>query len=91
MSLHYAVISDFSLSHGRPSLVSLSLHSTKEACTLWPLPGSMVRLLSNKHIFPTLKLAHSYIAYLKSRYPNSPVPFPVLDKGQPELFQEVSE
>jgi hypothetical protein len=91
MSLHFAVISDLSFSGCRPSLTGLSLYSTKEACTLWPIPGSLVRLLSNKHIFPTLKLAHSYIAYFKGRYPNSPVPFPVLDKGQPELFQEVSE
>jgi hypothetical protein len=91
MALHYTVISDFTLSNGRPSLVGLSLHSTSEACTLWSLSGSLVRLASNKRIFSTLKEAKHYITCLKGRNPESPVPFPVLDKGQPELFQEVSK
>ena len=90
MSLHYAVISDFSFSGCRPSLIGLSFHTTKKACTKWPVPGSKVKLLCNKRIFPTQEEALSYIAYLYKRYPNSSVPFPVLDKGQLKLFQEVS-
>ena len=89
--MHYQVISDFILTKGRPSLVSLSLHSTQAACTPWPVHGSLARLTSNSRIFPTLKEAYLYITYLLGRYPNSPIPFPVLDKGQPELFREVSK
>jgi hypothetical protein len=91
MSLHFAVISDFSFLGCQPSLTGLCLYSTKEACTPWPVPGSVVRFFCNKQVFPTLKQARFYIAYLKERYRNSPVPFPVLDKGQKELFQEVTE
>ena len=91
MALHYQVTADFSFSKGRPSLAGLSIHSTKAACTLWLVPGSLVRFASNSRIFHTLKEAHSYISYLMGRYPNSPVPFPVLDKGQSDLFSEVSQ
>ena len=90
MALHYQVTAEFCFSSGRPSLAGLSLHSTQAACTLWPVPGSIVKLASISRIFPTLKEAHSYITYLLGLYSNSPVPFPVLDKGQQELFQEVS-
>ena len=86
MALHYQVISDFTLIAGRPSLVGLSLHSTKAACTLFPVFGSLVRFTSNSRIFPTLKLARSYISYLLGRYPNCSIPFPVLDREQPQLF-----
>jgi len=91
MAVHYQVTADFSYSNGRPSLAGLSLHSTKAACTLCLVPGSLVRSASNSRIFHTLKEAHAYISYLMGHYPNSPVPFPVLDKGQKELFSEVSE
>jgi hypothetical protein len=91
MALHFAVIADFSLSRGHPSLVGLEFYSTKEACTLWPVRGSLLKFSCNKHVFHTVKEAHSYIAHLKKTYPNSPVPFPVLDSGQQELFQEVSK
>jgi len=91
MALHFQVTADFIFTKGRPSLAGLSLHSTKAACTQWPVPGSLVRFASISRIFHTLKEARSYIAYLMRRYPDSPVPFPVLDKGQNELFQEVSE
>jgi hypothetical protein len=90
-SLHFAVISDYSFSGCRPSLSGLSLYSTYEACTSWPVSGSLVKIACNKQVFPTLKEAQSYITYLKGRYPASLVPFPVLDKGQPDLFQGVSE
>jgi len=91
MALHYQVTADFSLSNDRSSLAGLSLHSTKVACTQWPVPSSQVRFASNMRIFSTLKEAHSYITYLKGHYPDSPVPFPVLDKGQNDLFSEVSK
>jgi len=91
MAQRYMVISNFSFTKGRPLLVSLSLHSTKAACSKFPLPGSLVRFTSNKRIFSTLKEAKSYITYLLAVYPNSPATFPVLDKEQPELFQEVSK
>jgi hypothetical protein len=88
-SLHFAVIADYSFFGCRPSLAGLSLYSTHEACTLWPVSGSLVKSFCTKRIFSTLKEAHSYIAYLKDRNPNSLIPIPVLDKGQPDLFQEV--
>jgi hypothetical protein len=88
---HYAVIADFTFSGCRPSLRGLSLHSTKEGCTLWPVSGSMVGFSCNKQVFHTLVQARSYITYLLARHPGSNVPFPVLDNGQPDLFQEVSE
>jgi hypothetical protein len=88
MALHYQVTSDFSFTSGHPSLIGLSLNTTSTACTLWPVPGSLVRFASNSRIFHTLKEAHSYITYLMGRYPDSPVLFPVLDKGQKDLFKE---
>jgi len=91
MALHYQVTADFSFSNSRPSLVGLFLYSTSAACTLWPVPGSLVRFTSNSRIFHTLKEAHLYIIYLMGLYKDSPVPFPVLDKGQKDLFSEVSK
>jgi hypothetical protein len=85
------VIADYTLTHGRPSLVSLSLHSTKEACTRWPVSGSLVKFTCNKQVFSTLKEAQVYISYLKERHPTSTVSFPVLDRGQPDFFQGVQE
>jgi len=86
MAWRYQVTADFSFSGCRPLLAGLSLHSTKAACNQWPVPGSLVRFASNARTFPTLKLAHSYISYIMGRYSQCPVPFPVLDKGQQELF-----
>jgi hypothetical protein len=85
------VIADYTPSRGRPSLAGLSLHSTTETCTLWPVSGSLLKLTCNKRVFSTLKEARSYISYLKKRNPSSLVPFPVLDREQPNLFQEVSK
>jgi hypothetical protein len=85
------VIADYAPSRGRPSLIGLSLHSTKEACTLWPVSGSLLKLTCNKRVFSTLKEACSYISYLKKRNPSNLVPFPVLDRGQQDLFQGVSK
>jgi hypothetical protein len=88
MALHYQVIADFKLSSRRPSLVSLSLHSTQAACTSLPILGSLVKFTCISRIFHTQKEAKDYISYLLGRYPNSPATFPVLDKDQKELFEE---
>ena len=90
-TFHFMVIADYTLTRGRPSLVGLSLHSTKEACTLWPVSGSLVKSTCSKWVFSTLKEARSYIGYLKGRHPTSTVPFPVLDMGQPDFYQGVKE
>jgi hypothetical protein len=88
MALRFQVIADFSFSGCRPLLVSLSLHSTRAACTSWPVPVSLFRLTSISRIFHTLKEAQSYTSYLIGRYPQRSVPFPVLDKRQNLLFKE---
>lgn len=90
-SLHFMVIADYTLTRGRPSLVGLSLHSTKESCTPWPVSGSQFKSTCNKWVFSTLKEARSYIGYLKERHPTSTVLFPVLDKGQQDFFIGVSD
>jgi hypothetical protein len=91
MATHYQVIADFSFSGCRPVLVNLSLHSTRAACSSFPFQPEFSKITTVSHIFPTLQNARSYIAYLFRVYPNCPAPFPVLDKGQPDLFQEVSQ
>ena len=90
MSLHYQVISEFSLSQGKPSLVSISLFSTRAACSPLPFLPYEKTYLTISRIFPTLHLAHSYIAYLQGVYKRNPIPPPVLDGGQLELFTEAS-
>ena len=90
MALHFQVIADFTLSHGKPSLTSISIYTTHAACTLFPFCPNPATYLTISRIFPTLQLAHSYIAYLQGVYPCSPIPPPVIDGGQLELFQEVS-
>jgi hypothetical protein len=89
--VHYQVIADFTFTNGKPFLSALSLHSTLETCTLWPFSPPFAKFTANSRIFRTLQMAQSYIAHLKGVYPNSPAPFPVLDKGQSDLFSEVSE
>ena len=86
MTLHYQVTADYSFSKGKPSLIGLSLNSTSAACTNWPIPGSLKKFTSNSRIFKSQKDARSYITYLMGRYPKNSIPFPVLDKGQNELF-----
>ena len=89
MSLHYQVYADFVFIKGKPLLFSTSIYSTHSACT--SLPFCPIENFSNtiSRIFPTLEIAHSYIAYLQGLYPHSPATPPVLDGGQKELFQEV--
>jgi len=86
MGLHFQVYADFVLTQGKPQLVSTAIYSTYDAITtlpIWPNPSSYLTI---SRIFPTLKLAHSYIAYLHGVYPHSLAPPPILDKGQQELF-----
>jgi hypothetical protein len=91
MSLHFQVYADFTLTQGKPQLIGTSISSTHAACSdlpFWPNPATY---LTTSRIFPTLRLAHSYIAHLKGVYPDSPAPPPVLDGGQLDLFQEGSK
>jgi len=89
--LHFQVYADFSLSNGKPQLVSTSISSTNSACTTIPIYPFEHTLLTISRIFPTLQMAKNYIAYLHGVYPHSPAPPPVLDGNQQELFPEVSK
>jgi hypothetical protein len=91
MSLHFQVYSDFTLTKGKPQLVSTSISSTHAACTSWPIQPYDHKPLITSRIFPTLQNAKAYIAYLHGVYPRSPAPPPVLDGGQKELFSEASK
>jgi len=86
MSLHYQVYADFTLTKGKPQLVNLSISSTRAGCSRLPFYPSDFSYLTISRIFPTLKIAHSYIAFLQGLYSDSPAPLPVLDSGQIELF-----
>jgi hypothetical protein len=90
MSIRYQVYADFSLTNGKPQLISTAIFSTHSACSLWPLSPKENSHLTITRIFPTLRNAKSYIAYLHGVYKNSPAPPPVLDSGQQELFKEPS-
>lgn len=91
MALHFQVIADFSLTQGKPSLVSISIYSTQAACTLFPIYPNPATYLTISRIFPTLQLANSYITCLQGVYPHSPIMPPILDSGQLELFTEAPE
>ena len=91
MSLHFQVYATFTLTKGKPQLVSTAIYSTYAACTTLPIFPNPASYLTISRIFPTLKLAHAYIAYLHGVYPHSPALPPVLDPGQQELFMEVSK
>jgi len=86
MSLHFQVYAEFTLTKGKPQLVSASISSTHAACSPFPFYPSAFSLLTISRIFPSLKNAHTYITYLQGLYPDSPAPSPVLDSGQKELF-----
>ena len=90
MSLHFQVYADFTLTNGKPLLVSTAIYSTTAACTKWPILPNPYTSTTISRIFHTLKGAYSYIAYLHRVYPHSPAPPPVLDSGQKELFKELS-
>ena len=84
MKSYYQVCATYKLLSGKPSLVSLSFHTTP---VYFPfLVGSYTSPLSQSRYFRTVKKANNYINYLYLRYPNSTAPRPVLDASQPLLF-----
>jgi hypothetical protein len=84
MKPYYQVDINFTLSHGKPSLVKMALYSTSE---YYPFPvwttGSPLFL---SRFFHTTAEAEQYISYLYTRYPTSTATRPVLDSGQLNLF-----
>jgi hypothetical protein len=90
MATNYQIISNFTLTNGKPLWVKSEIFSTKAACTFQPFRPYPEKCLTISYIFPTMQLVHSYIAHLRKMYPHSPAPPPVLDSGQQELFKELS-
>jgi len=89
MSTYYQVCVSFSLSHGKHSLKSLTLHTTSEYFPF--MVPSHSSNLSLSRFFLILPQAEEYISYIFSRYPNSGIPRPVLDSNQIQLFSEVKK
>jgi hypothetical protein len=85
-SVHYQVIAEIKLTHGKPQLISTSLFTTSAPCTALPIFENSVLIQSR--IFPTLKSANSFIVSLYGAYPHSPAPPPLSDNGQEYLFKE---
>jgi len=85
MALHYQVNTEYKLTHGKPSLIDLSLNSTKSAITTFSVMSDY-SMLKTYRIFRTLNEAQNYIVYLKDVYKNYTYPPPVLDSGQKNLF-----
>ena len=85
MATHYQVDTEYKLTHGKPSLIDLSLNSTKSAITTIPVMSGY-SILKTYRIFRTLKEAQNFIAYLKGIYKNYTATLPVLDSGQKILF-----
>jgi len=79
MSLHFQTYAEFSLTSGKPYLISTSISSTHAACTSIPFNPYPHKILTLSYIFPTEKIARSYIIHLHKVFPNSPAPPPVLD------------
>jgi len=84
MRVYYQVETGFKLTNSKPSLVSLSLHSTLEYHPL--IFSSYTSRLTHSRYFFSLPEAHGYIKYLYSRFPDCTVPYPVLDAKQLSLF-----
>ena len=91
MSLYFKVYVDFEYNQGKQILINTSIFSTHAACTAIPFWPYEKTYLTISRIFPSLSLAHSYIAFLHGVYPDSPTPPPVLDNGQINLFMEDSK
>ena len=89
MKTYYQVFARFSLSGGKPSLVSLSLYSTSEYFPF--LVASLILSLAHSRFFYTVSQAQTYIDYLYTRYPDSTATPPVLDSDQLDLFLEVTK
>jgi hypothetical protein len=82
--MYYQVFASYKLSHGKPSLSALSLHSSS---VYYPfIVFSYSSLLSHSRYFLTLQEANNYIGCLFSRYPKCALPRPVLDALQLPLF-----
>jgi len=86
MSLHFQTYAEFALINGKPQLVSTEISSTHAACTSIPFNPYPQKILTLSYIFPTEKMARSYIAHLHKVFPHSPAPPPVFDSGQGFLF-----
>ena len=92
MSLHYQVNTDYTLTHGKPSLTHITINTTKSAVTTIPLHQENTKsLLRTYRIFHTLQYAHLYIAHLCRVYSITLKTPPVLDSGQQDLFSEASK
>ena len=85
MALHYQVNTDYKLTHGNPSLIGLSLNSTKSAITIFPVMSDY-SMLKTYRIFRTLNEAQNFITYIIGVYKDYTEPPPVLDSGQKNLF-----
>ena len=85
MSTQYQVNSEFTLKHGKPSLISISYNRTTSAVTTLP-EFSNLSVLKTYRIFSTLQEAKIYICFLQCVYKNNKIPPPVLDSGQKNLF-----
>ena len=84
MRVYYQVLSGFKLTKGKPSLISLSLHSSS---VFHPyIVDSGYSPLYCSRFFHTLQEADNYITYLFSIYPKCGLPRPVLDASQLLLF-----
>jgi len=89
MRTYYEVYVSFKLSRGKPSLVSLSLHSSY---IYFPfLVCSPSSFLSHSRYFHSVKEAQGYINYLFKCFPTTTAPYPVLDFLQPSLFPVFAE
>jgi hypothetical protein len=89
MRSYYKVSVSFKLSRGRPSLVSLSLHSSP--FYFFFLVPSVSSLLSHSRFFHSVPEANKYIGYLFYKFPNCGLLRPVLDASQPTLFPVFAE
>ena len=84
MSSYYQVCARYALQHGKPQLVSLSLHTTSEYVPY--LVNSEFSHLVLSRFFHSVPEAEHYINYLFTRHPKSTAAFPVLDADQLLLF-----
>ena len=84
MSTHYQVFTTYTLTKGKPQLVNISYHSTKEYFPF--IVRSYSSILSQSRYYYTQKEAKHYIGYFYSRYPNTAVTRPILDTKQYLLF-----
>jgi hypothetical protein len=82
--MFYQVFASYKVSHGKPSLFSLSLHSS--SIYLPYLVSSWSSYLSQSRYFLSITEANHYISFLFSRYSKCAIPRPVLYALQLSLF-----